>query len=56
MQIDIGFSDVIMPGPTWVSYPTILEQPPAQLLAYNRETTIAEKFEAMVKLAKSTPG
>ena len=39
-------------GPTWVSYPTILEQPPAQLLAYNRETTIAEKFEAMVKLGE----
>ena len=31
-------------------YPTILEQPAAQLLAYNRETAIAEKFEAMVKL------
>jgi predicted nucleotidyltransferase component of viral defense system len=50
MQVDIGFSDVITPGPTRVSYPTILEQPPAQLLAYNRETAIAEKFEAMVKL------
>ncbi len=50
MQIDIGFSDVVTPGPAWVSYPTILEQPPVQLLAYNRETAIAEKFEAMVKL------
>ena len=50
MQIDIGFSDVITPGPAWVSYPTILEQPSVQLLAYNRETAIAEKFEAMVKL------
>ena len=50
MQIDIGFSDVVTPGPAWVSYPTILEQPSVQLLAYNRETAIAEKFEAMVKL------
>jgi predicted nucleotidyltransferase component of viral defense system len=50
MQIDIGFSDVVTPTPTRVSYPTILEQPAAQLLAYNRETAIAEKFEALVKL------
>ena len=50
MQIDIGFSDVVTPTPARVSYPTILEQPAAQLLAYNRETVIAEKFEAMVKL------
>ncbi|MCL2330202.1 MAG: nucleotidyl transferase AbiEii/AbiGii toxin family protein [Phycisphaerae bacterium] len=50
MQIDIGFSDVMTPGPVKVSYPTILDQPRPQLNAYNRETVIAEKFEAMVKL------
>ena len=50
MQIDIGFNDVITPTPIQISYPTILEQPAAQLLAYNRETAIAEKFEALVKL------
>jgi hypothetical protein len=50
MQIDIGFGDVVTPMPAWITYPTILEQPAAQLLAYNRETAIAEKFEAMVKL------
>jgi hypothetical protein len=52
MQIDIGFSDIVTPAPVRVSYPTILEQPAAELLAYNRETTIAEKFEAMVKLGE----
>ncbi|MCE9528181.1 MAG: nucleotidyl transferase AbiEii/AbiGii toxin family protein [Planctomycetales bacterium] len=52
MQIDIGFSDVMTPGPTAVSYPTILDFPAASLLAYNRETAIAEKFEAMVKLGE----
>src|SRR5205085_661205 len=52
MQIDIGFSDVITPGPDTVSYPTILDFPAASLLAYNRETAIAEKFEAMVKLGE----
>ena len=52
MQIDIGFSDVITPGPLRTRYPTLLNQPAAELLAYNRETAIAEKFEAMVKLGE----
>jgi predicted nucleotidyltransferase component of viral defense system len=52
MQIDIGFSDIVTPEPTWVSYPTILDQPPPQLAAYNRETAVAEKFEAMAKLGE----
>lgn len=50
MQIDIGFSDVVTPAPARISYPTILEQPAAELLAYTQETVIAEKFEALVKL------
>lgn len=50
MQIDMGFSDVITPGPVQVDYPTVLEMPSPRLQAYNRETAIAEKFEAMVKL------
>ena len=52
MQVDIGFSDVITPMATRVTYPTILDQPAAELLAYNRETTIAEKFEAITKLGE----
>jgi hypothetical protein len=44
MQVDIGFSDVITPAPAKISYATILEQPRAELLAYNRETAIAEKY------------
>lgn len=52
MQIDLGFSDVITPGPVSMTYPTILELPAPELRAYNRETTIAEKFEAMIKLGE----
>lgn len=52
MQIDFGFSDVITPEPAHITYPSILGQPPAQLLAYNRETVVAEKFEAMTKLGE----
>lgn len=52
MQVDFGFTDVITPEPVHISYPSILDHPPAQLLAYNRETVVAEKFEAMVKLGE----
>jgi len=52
MQIDMGFSDVVTPGPVEISYPTILDYPAPVLRAYNRETAIAEKFEAMVSLGR----
>jgi hypothetical protein len=50
MQIDIGFGDVIIPGPIKVEYPSLLNFPSAELKGYSIETTIAEKFQAMVKL------
>ncbi|MCY2992364.1 MAG: nucleotidyl transferase AbiEii/AbiGii toxin family protein [Planctomycetota bacterium] len=52
MQVDIGFSDVITPAPATIRYPSLLKLPTAELLGYNRETAIAEKFEAMVKLGE----
>ena len=52
MQIDIGFSDLVTPEPVSITYPTLLGQPAPELSAYNRETAIAEKFEAMVKLGE----
>jgi predicted nucleotidyltransferase component of viral defense system len=50
MQIDMGFGDVIVPGPTEVQYPTMLDFPAPVLQAYPRETVIAEKLEALTKL------
>ncbi|MCC5847468.1 MAG: nucleotidyl transferase AbiEii/AbiGii toxin family protein [Verrucomicrobia bacterium] len=50
LQIDIGFNDIITPGPELVQYPGLLDFPAPTLRAYNRETLIAEKVEAMVKL------
>ena len=50
VQIDIGFGDVITPGPIEVEYPTMLDFPAPRVRAYPRETVVAEKFEAMVKL------
>ena len=52
MQIDIGFSDLVTPEPVSITYPTLLGQSAPELSAYNRETAIAEKFEAMVKLGE----
>jgi hypothetical protein len=52
MQIDFGFSDVITPSAVSITYPSVLGQPPAKLQAYNRETAVAEKFEAMIKLGE----
>jgi predicted nucleotidyltransferase component of viral defense system len=50
LQIDIGFGDVIVPNPMKVAYPTLLDFPAPELKGYSMESTIAEKFQAMVKL------
>ena len=50
MQMDIGFGDAITPQAAEATYPVMLDQPAPVLLTYPRETAIAEKFEAMVKL------
>jgi hypothetical protein len=50
MQIDIGFGDTITPPPVETSFPTILNGPAPLLLTYPKETVVAEKFEALVKL------
>jgi hypothetical protein len=52
MQLDIGFGDVVVPAAVPMSYPTILDLPAPHLLGYSRETAVAEKFEAMVKLGE----
>ncbi len=50
MQVDIGFGDIIYPGPEELDLPVMLDAPAPRLLCYSRESAIAEKFEAMVKL------
>lgn len=51
VQLDIGFGDALAVQPEEIEYPTMLKALPApRLRAYPRETTVAEKFEAMVKL------
>ena len=52
MQIDIGFGDIVYPGPEKVKFPCILDSPVPSVLCYSRESAIAEKFEAMIKLGQ----
>ena len=51
MQLDLGFGDVVNPPAVLTEYPTILDLSSPKLLGYSHETAVAEKFEAMVKLA-----
>jgi hypothetical protein len=52
LHVDIGFSDVVVPGPVELDYPTILVLPAPHLHGYPRQSVVAEKFEAMVKLGQ----
>jgi hypothetical protein len=49
IQLDVGFGDVVIPSPALMAYPTILDLPAPQIRGYSKESTIAEKFEAMVR-------
>jgi predicted nucleotidyltransferase component of viral defense system len=50
MQVDIGFGDVVTPGPEQLTYPTLLDFPAPILSGYSRETVMAEKLQALVHL------
>ncbi|PIE66432.1 MAG: hypothetical protein CSA26_00890 [Desulfobacterales bacterium] len=52
MQMDIGFGDIVYPGPEKAELPCMLDSPAPSLLCYSRESAIAEKFEAMIKLGQ----
>ncbi|HNW81402.1 MAG TPA: nucleotidyl transferase AbiEii/AbiGii toxin family protein [bacterium] len=50
IQIDIGFGDIVYPHPETGFLPTVLDNPSPELMCYSRESAIAEKFHAMVKI------
>lgn len=51
VQLDVGYGDVITPGPIDVNFPGLLDDLPAAILhAYPRETVFAEKLEAITQL------
>ncbi len=52
MQIDVGFGDVVVPAPSLVRLPTILDFLPPEVQGYSRESAIAEKLQSMVWLGE----
>ncbi|NLT35385.1 MAG: nucleotidyl transferase AbiEii/AbiGii toxin family protein [Gaiellales bacterium] len=50
MQVDVGFGDVVIPGVDTVSLRPVLDYVSGPVRAYTRESSIAEKLHAMVKL------
>jgi hypothetical protein len=53
VQIDIGFGDIVTPGPQSLEFPSLLGFPTPRVPTYPRETVIAEKFQAMIALGIS---
>ncbi len=51
LQIDIGFGDALWPKPKRFKYPGLLDLPVPNIAAYQPESVIAEKLEAIVTLA-----
>jgi len=48
VQIDVGYGDAVTPGPQQVIFPSLLpDLPSACLMAYPKETAIAEKLHAI---------
>jgi hypothetical protein len=52
MQIDIGFGDTIFPNSVEVILPSILDFSSPELNGYTIESSIAEKFQAMLRLGE----
>ena len=51
VQVDVGFGDAVVPRPAEIIFPVLLAGLPApELRAYERETAVAEKLQAMVAL------
>ena len=51
VQIDVGFGDAVTPAPLVAKYPTLLDLPAPELRIYPMVPVVAEKTEAIVKLA-----
>ena len=50
VSIDIGFGDVIVPERTEIDFPVLLDLEVPHVYSYSIESTLAEKFEAIVSL------
>jgi len=50
LQVDVGFGDALSVAPEEITFPVLLDMAAPKLRAYSRETVVAEKLEAIVKL------
>ena len=50
LQVDVGFGDALPVAPEEITFPVMLDMAAPKLRAYSRETVVAEKLEAIVKL------
>ena len=50
LQVDVGFGDALPVTPEEITFPVMLGMAAPKLRAYSRETVVAEKLEAIVKL------
>ena len=53
LQVDCGFGDAITPEVSVHDFPTFLDFPAPRLRMYPKETVVAEKLEAIVKLGEA---
>ena len=50
LQADIGYGDAISPPPARITFPALLDLPAPIIMAYPRESVVAEKLHALVTL------
>lgn len=50
VQIDFGFGDAVVPAPVEITLPQLLDLGSPELLGYTPESSIAEKFQAIIAL------
>ena len=50
LEIDIAFGEAVVPPAEEIEVPTLLDKPAPRLRAYQKETAIAEKCQALVSL------
>jgi len=50
LQLDIGFGDAVFPAAAYIKLPSILQSKQVRILGYSRDSTVAEKLDAMFRL------
>lgn len=54
VRVDVGFGHAVTPGPTAATFPSLIEtMPRPEVVAYPRETSIAEKLAVMVEQGRA---